>query len=99
VIDSTASAPLLTHMAHFARRHLPLCVTLRNLEVERLAAGAPSATRDCFTKTAAVELLARRSEALSRMRSTGVDILDVDPRLLTPRLLNHYLDLKRRQRL
>ena len=99
VIDTTASAPLLAHMAHFARRHLPLCVTLRNLEVERLAAMRPLEAGDCFTKTAAVELLARRNEALGRMRSTGVDILDVDPRALTPRLLNHYLELKRRQRL
>jgi uncharacterized protein (DUF58 family) len=99
VVDATASSPLLAHMAHFARRHLPLCVTLRNLEVEQLAAQRPDRVADCFAKTAAIELLDRRREALRRMRSTGVDVLDVDPRHLTPRLLSHYLDLKSRQRL
>ena len=41
VIDREASSTLLAYTARFARYHLPLCVTLRNLEVERLAAAEP----------------------------------------------------------
>ena len=99
VIDRNASSTLLAHMARFARRHLPLCVTMRNLEVEQLAARRPEKTTDCFTKTVAVEMLSRRREALARMHRSGVDILDTDPRRLTPRLLSRYLELKRRQKL
>ena len=73
-------------MARFARYHLPLCVTLRNLQVERLAAAEPQIAADCFTKTVALKMLARRAEALARMRQSGVDVLDVDPRQLTPQL-------------
>ena len=32
------------------------------------------------------------------MRQSGVDVLDVDPRQLTPQLLNRYLLLKLRKR-
>jgi uncharacterized protein (DUF58 family) len=99
VIDKDASAMLLAYTTHFARYHLPLCVTLRNLQVESLAAAQPQTVADCFTKTAALEMLARRAEALARMRQSGVDVLDVDPRHLTPQLLHRYLLLKLRKRL
>jgi uncharacterized protein (DUF58 family) len=98
VIDKEASGVLLAHMARFSRYHLPLCVTLRNLEVERLAAAEPETAADCFSKTVALKLSARRAEALARMRRSGVDVLDVDPRQLTPQLLHRYLLLKLRNR-
>ena len=98
VIDREASSMLLAYMSRFARYHLPLCVTLRNLEVERLAAAGPGQVSDVFTKTAALRLLSRRAEALARMRRFGVDVLDVDPRQLTPQLLQRYLLLKMRRR-
>jgi uncharacterized protein (DUF58 family) len=96
VIDKDASSMLLAYTARFARHHLPLCVTMRNLEVEGLADQFPVRTSDCFTKTVALEMLARRNEAIGRMRKFGTDVLDVDPRQLTPRLIDRYLMLKRR---
>ena len=97
VIDKEASSVLLAYMARFARYHLPLCVTMRNLEVERLAAAEPREPADCFTKSVALQLLSRRTEALVRMRQSGVDVLDADPRQLTPQLLHRYILLKRRK--
>lgn len=99
VIDREASSMLLAYMARFARQHLPLCVTLRNRQVEQIAAGAVNDVADCYSKTVALQMLARRTEALRRMRQTGVDVLDVAPQELTPQLLNRYLVLKQRQRL
>lgn len=98
VIDKNASSMLLAYGARFARFHLPLCVTLRNLQVEGLAAAAPQEVSDCFTKTVALQMLTRRAEALARMRQSGIDVLDVDPRQLTPQLLNRYLLLKSHKR-
>jgi len=98
VIDKNASSVLLAYMARFARYHLPLCVTLRNLQVKRLAAEEPRAVPDCFTKTVSLQMLARRAEALAHMRQSGVDVLDVDARQLTPQLLHRYLLLKSRKR-
>jgi uncharacterized protein (DUF58 family) len=98
VIDRNASATLLAYMARFARYHLPLCVTLRNLQLERLIAEMPRDVPDCFSKAVALDMLARRAEALAHMRRSGVDVLDVDPRQLTPQLLQRYLLLKSRKR-
>ena len=46
--------------------------------------------------TAIAEQLARRRDALHRMRRYGVDVLDVDPRQLGPQLISRYLTLKQR---
>lgn len=99
VIDREASSMLLAYTARFARQHLPLCVTLRNLQVEGIAHGPADDIADCFSKTVALQMLARRAEALRQMRQTGVDVLDAAPRELTPQLLNRYLLLKQRRRL
>jgi uncharacterized protein (DUF58 family) len=97
VIDRHASAMLLAHAARFTRKHLPVCVTLRNLEIERLASRPADSATDAYTQAVAVQLLAARQEALAQMRKFGVDVLDVDPRQLSPRLLSRYLELKRRR--
>jgi uncharacterized protein (DUF58 family) len=98
VIDKDASSALLAYAARFVRHHLPVCVTLRNPELEARAASRPAQASDCFAKAVALQMLGRRGEALARMRRQGVDVLDVDPRQLTPRLLDRYLELKRRHR-
>ncbi len=99
VIDRTASAMLLAHTARFARRHISLCVTMRNLEVQRLAALDPTRADDCYVKAVALESDQRRRKALEHMRRDGVDVLDVEPRGLTPAVLTRYLTLKRSGRL
>ena len=48
VIDKDASSMLLAYTARFARYHLPLCVTLRNLQVEGMAAAEPQSVADCL---------------------------------------------------
>jgi uncharacterized protein (DUF58 family) len=99
VIDNEASSLLLEHMARFARYHLPLCVTLRNQEIETAARTRPQSPRDCFGQAVAVDLLASRAKALAQMRSHGVDVLDVDPCRLTTNLIDRYLTFKQRQRI
>lgn len=99
MIDKDASALLLAHAARFARQHLPLCVTMRNLELEGLAHGPPQQPQDCFTQAFALQSLERRAEALGRMRRCGVDVLDAEPHALTPNVVSRYLWLKHHRRL
>src|SRR5207249_4312950 len=74
-------------------RHLPLAVTLRNPELDGVAALRPEATRDAFRKAAAEELLHAREEALSRMRRGGVLVLDVPPARAAQAVVAKYLEL------
>jgi uncharacterized protein (DUF58 family) len=99
VVDNDASSALLAHAARFARRHLPLCVTLKNLDVERLATDEPADETAAYTQAVALDLLYRRRVALEHLRRSGVDVLDVDPRQLGPRVITRYLELKRRMRI
>jgi uncharacterized protein (DUF58 family) len=99
VIDRFASEALVANLATLRPRHLPLAVTLRNPELEGLAAVRPRVVRDAWRKAAAEDLLEAREEALSHMRRAGVLVLDVAPEHAAEAVVTRYLDLKRRGRL
>jgi len=99
VIDRFASDALVANVASLRPRHLPLAVTLRNPELDRVAALRPETPPDAFRKAAAEELLRARDEALGHMRRAGVLVLDVPPERAAHAVVAGYLDLKRRGRL
>jgi uncharacterized protein (DUF58 family) len=99
VLDRESSAVIIGHMARFARYHLPLAVTLADPPL-RAEAWAPLSDRtDPYAKAVALDALAAREEALADMRRRGVSVLDVEPKALTPDLINRYLLIKATARL
>jgi uncharacterized protein (DUF58 family) len=96
VIDRFASDALVANVASLRPRHLPLAVTLRNPELDAVAALRPTESRDAFRKAAAEELLHAREEALGHMRRAGVLVIDVTPQRAAQAVVSKYLDLKRR---
>jgi uncharacterized protein (DUF58 family) len=96
VIDRFASDALVANVASLRPRHVPLAVTLRNPELDAVAALRPAESRDAFRKAAAEELLHAREEALGHMRRAGVVVLDVTPQRAAQAVVSKYLDLKRR---
>ncbi len=99
VIDRLASEALVTNVASLRPRHLPLVVTIRNPDLDAVAAHRPEASQGAFRKAAAEELLAERDEALFQMRHSGAVVLDVHPKQASRAVVDRYLDLKRRGRL
>jgi len=99
VIDRFASDALVANVASLRPRHLPLAVTLRNPELDQVAALRPVTAHDAFRKAAADELLRAREEALGHMRRAGVLVLDVPPERAAQAVVARYLELKRRGRL
>src|SRR6266700_2428637 len=99
VIDRFASDALVANIASLRPRHLPLAVTLRNPELDAVAALRPDAPSGAFRKAAAEELLRARDEALGHMRRAGVLVLDVPPQRAAQAVVAKYLELKRRGRL
>ena len=96
VIDVRASRALLAHVARSAARHLVVVVALRNDALH--AAAVPSLPQEgtLYESAAAEELIAARAEALERMRSAGVTVLDVSPAGMTAAVVNRYLEIKAR---
>ncbi|HET8713614.1 MAG TPA: DUF58 domain-containing protein [Gemmatimonadales bacterium] len=96
VIDRFASDALVANVATLRPRHLPLAVTLRNPELDKVATRRPATPRDAYRKAAAEELLHAREEALGHMRRAGVLVIDVTPERAAQAVVAKYLDLKRR---
>jgi uncharacterized protein (DUF58 family) len=99
VIDRFASEAIVANVATLRPRHLPLAVTLRNPELDAVAALRPAVARGAFRKAAAEELLHAREEALAHMRRAGVIVVDVPPARAAQAVVAQYLELKRRGRL
>ncbi len=99
VIDRTASEALVVHVGSLRPRHLPLVVTLRNPELDRVAESRPTSVSDAYRKAAAEELLAARDGALAQMRRAGAIVLDVNPDKASATVVEKYLELKRMGRI
>jgi uncharacterized protein (DUF58 family) len=99
VIDRFASQAVVGNVASLSPRHLPLVVTLRNPELDRVATSRPDLVVDAYRKAAAEELIRARNEALSAMRRSGAVVLDVPPEHASSAVVDRYLELKRRGRL
>jgi uncharacterized protein (DUF58 family) len=96
VIDRTASDALVSQVGSLRPRHLPLAVTLRNPELDRIATGRVATVAAAFERAAAEELLQAREDALADLRSRGVLILDVPPTGAAKAVVDQYTLLKRR---
>jgi len=99
IIDRFASQALVGNVASLSPRHLPLVVTLRNPELDRVATWRPDLVMDAYRKAAAEELIRARNEGLSAMRHSGAVVLDIPPAHASSAVVDRYLELKRRGRL
>ena len=99
VLDPDQGAALLRQCARLRQRHLLLVVTVRDPALDDAARLVPRRGADAYARAVATGLLADRDDTLTVMRRSGVDTIDADVRTLSPRLVNRYLDLKRRARL
>ncbi len=96
VLGREASRVVVEETTRAARRHLPLAVTLRDADLDRLAADVPTNAAAVYRQAAAEELLLEREQALAVMRASGVHVLDGPPGSLGPALVDRYLELKAR---
>jgi uncharacterized protein (DUF58 family) len=97
LLDPRSAKELASAVKALMPRHLPLCVLLRDTDVETLAT-APSATaEDLYVRAAAAETLAWRDALIRGLRNAGVLVLDEKPGELTPELVKAYLDVKARR--
>lgn len=97
--EPEATSTLVAHVAHLARRHLVLVVSLRDPEIERLATLEPADSERLYRRAVARSLLDERAAILRRMELAGVLALDVPAAGLSTAVVNRYLELKERGRL
>lgn len=96
VLDEAVAQTLVRRLHAISRRHLPMLVLFRDIDVERLLDPRGGGPEELYTRGAAAELLRWRDGFIHELKSRGTLVLDVTPRNLTPSLINRYLQVKAR---
>jgi uncharacterized protein (DUF58 family) len=91
VIDFSAAETLVRRVRAIGRRHLPLIICFRDLEVEALADPKGS---DLYLKGAAAEHLRWQKSLMHELKRGGAMVLETTARELTGRLVSRYLQIK-----
>ncbi len=97
LLDPRSAKDLSVAVRGLLPRHLPLCVLLRDTDVEALATAPVATVDDLYVRGAAAESLAWRDSLIRGLRNSGVLVLDAKPGDLTPELVKSYLDVKARR--
>jgi uncharacterized protein (DUF58 family) len=97
LLDPRSAKELAASVKSLMPRHLPLCVLLRDTDVESLAIAPVAAVDDLYVRAAAAETLAWRDALIRGLRKAGVLVLDTKPGELTPELVKGYLEVKTRR--
>lgn len=97
LLEPRAAEELASSLEALLPRHLPLCVLVRDPEVEALVTAPASGEDELYVRAAAAETLAQREALHRRLERRGVLVLDCDPRDLTPELVRRYLEVKARR--
>ncbi len=95
VHDDVSADALLRYTRGLMPRHLPLVILLRDPDLETMAqVRAQDDDAALFERAAAAELLGWRDRLVRRLRQSGANVLDVEPRQLTVELVSRYLEIK-----
>jgi uncharacterized protein (DUF58 family) len=97
LLEPRSAKELAASVKGLLPRHLPLCVLLRDTDVEALATAPSASVDDLYVRAAAAESLAWRDSLIRGLRKAGVLVLDAKPGDLTPELVKGYLEVKARR--
>ena len=97
LLDPRGAKELASSMRSLLPRHLPLCVLMRDTDVEALATEGVRGEVDLYVRAAAAETLAWRDGLVRQLERGGVLVLDANPGDVTPNLVKKYLEIKARR--
>lgn len=92
--EPEATSTLVAQVRHLARRHLPMVVSLRDPEMERMAEMPLDGSESVYRRAIARDMLDERAAILRRLEAGGVLTLDVTAGELSPAIINRYLEIK-----
>jgi uncharacterized protein (DUF58 family) len=98
-VDTISAELMVENLDRLSRRHLVVFVALQDPGLAATADGAPTGLLELNRSVVAGGLLRDREVVLRRLRRMGIYPIDAAPAAVTPRLINAYLDIKRRERI
>ena len=97
VLDPRSAKDLTNAVRSLLPRHLPLCVLMRDQDVEAAAIAKAETTRELYVRAAAAESLLWRDGILRTLRTSGALVVDAPPEHVTTLLVRRYLEVKARR--
>lgn len=94
--DLTTAEFLVRAAARIVKTHLLLIVVLRDEEVETIADREPESADDVTRAVTAAALLKDRRIVMTRLRHLGIHLIESEHDRVSERLVEGYVDLKRR---
>ena len=94
--DLTSADFMIRAAARLAEKHLLMVVVLRDEELEAIVDRAPQTPDDITRAVTAAALLKDRLLALTRLRHLGAHVIESEYDKVSDRLVQGYVDLKRR---
>ncbi|MGH9361790.1 MAG: DUF58 domain-containing protein, partial [Thermoanaerobaculia bacterium] len=98
-VDTVTAELMVENLDRLARRHLVVFVALQDPGLAAAAARAPDDLLRLNRAVVAASLLRDREVVLRRLARQGIQPLDAAPEQVGPRLINAYLEIKRRERI
>ncbi|MBX5482214.1 MAG: DUF58 domain-containing protein [Myxococcaceae bacterium] len=96
LLDEEQASSMVFPVRRLARRHVPLCLTVKDTALEELLRTPPPGPEEAFQHAVACELLADREQMKARVAQDGVHVIDVHPEELSLAAVNRYLEIKAR---
>ena len=97
LLEPRSAKELASALRGLMPRHVPLCVLMRDTDVEALAVAPAQREEDLYVRAAAAESLAWRDGIIRSLKKSGVLVLDARPNDITPELVKSYLEIKARR--
>lgn len=96
-VDTVTAELMIENLSRLARRQLVLFVALRDPSLDAAALARPRRLGDVYRSVVASDFVRERERVIARLRRIGVQCLDAAPAAISSRLVNRYLDIKRRE--
>ncbi|PTQ09429.1 DUF58 domain-containing protein [Sphingomonas oleivorans] len=97
--DATSAELMIRALGGLIERHLVIFVMLNDAELEDVVAAEPQDAADVARAVTAADLLRERRLVMSRLVHAGVHVIEARHDRVAVRLVDYYLELKRRNQL
>ncbi len=95
-IDEDQAQTMVEPMRRLAKRHVPLCLSVKDAALAQLLETPPPDAEVAYQHAVASELLLEREAMKRKVGRDGVTVVDVDANQLSLAAVNQYLEIKAR---
>lgn len=96
LLDEDQAQTMVNPLKRLARRHVPLCLTVKDSALGQLLRTPPAEVELAYQHAVGAELLIEREGMKRKVAQDGVRVIDVDAQDLNFAAVNAYLEIKAR---